>query len=327
MCAQREAGASFHTLRRRLARLGAGSLPSGSTSLEATALVPEPARIVVPVPLERGSAATRRVGRSPRPHFDAFLDGTQASRVLQFVDGIAVIHGTAAAVVRQRIDRRLSTWRYLVERAIYAPQVALPPEYWELLHGTGANLVDTSAAESHDASAGHPFTLRDAAIHRVQQDRERLEQRLSAQWREDASGALLVDGSLGSGWSGDGSLRAVGVVKSHRSLYLEPAEARVIFNLAEGERSRAFVVTSKWQNPVVSWYLRVRAGGSGDPTWGLVRLEVAESGVEDASVSELADEVSSWVMAETAPLSLPDARWDKLMYGVHDCEEFLRAVV
>ena len=27
-----------------------------------------------------------------------------------------------------------------------------------------------------------------------------------------------------------------------------------------------------------------------------------------------------------SPLSLPDGRWDKMAYGVHDCEEFLRAI-
>jgi hypothetical protein len=27
------------------------------------------------------------------------------------------------------------------------------------------------------------------------------------------------------------------------------------------------------------------------------------------------------------PLALPDSRWDKMVYGVRDCEEFLRAVM
>jgi hypothetical protein len=32
-------------------------------------------------------------------------------------------------------------------------------------------------------------------------------------------------------------------------------------------------------------------------------------------------------LAEVAPVSLPDGRWDKMVYGVRDCEEFLRAVM
>jgi hypothetical protein len=39
----------------------------------------------------------------------------------------------------------------------------------------------------------------------------------------------------------------------------------------------------------------------------------------------IADRISRWLLAETTPLSLPDARWDRLLYPIRDCEEFLRA--
>jgi len=32
------------------------------------------------------------------------------------------------------------------------------------------------------------------------------------------------------------------------------------------------------------------------------------------------------VLGEVAPLALPDPRWDKLVYPIRDCEQFLRAV-
>jgi hypothetical protein len=54
-----------------------------------------------------------------------------------------------------------------------------------------------------------------------------------------------------------------------------------------------------------------------------VRIEVADDGGE---ITERAHTVSRWVLAEVAPLALPDPRWDTLVYGVHDCEEYLRAV-
>jgi hypothetical protein len=73
---------------------------------------------------------------------------------------------------------------------------------------------------------------------------------------------------------------------------------------------------------VMSWYLRLRDAKGHDPMWGLVRVEVAES----ERPTERADEISTWVMAETSPLALPDGRWDKMAYGVRDCEEFLRAI-
>jgi hypothetical protein len=62
--------------------------------------------------------------------------------------------------------------------------------------------------------------------------------------------------------------------------------------------------------------------------WGLIRVEVAPpaAGI-DADVGRRADVVSRWILAEIAPVSLPDGRWDKMVYGVRDCEEFLRAVM
>ena len=71
--------------------------------------------------------------------------------------------------------------------------------------------------------------------------------------------------------------------------------------------------------------MRNRAGH--DPLWGLVRIEIAHPKAGDRAVTERADQISRWVLAEVSPLALPDARWDKMVYGVRDCEEFLRAIV
>jgi hypothetical protein len=44
------------------------------------------------------------------------------------------------------------------------------------------------------------------------------------------------------------------------------------------------------------------------------------------AITERADLISRWILAEMMPLSLPDSRWDKMVYGIHDCEEFLKSV-
>jgi len=92
--------------------------------------------------------------------------------------------------------------------------------------------------------------------------------------------------------------------------------------LKRGERSSIFRVSPRSRNSVLSWYLRLRDAGGRDSLWGLVRIESAECD----RASERADEVSRWVMAETTPLALPDGRWDKMSYGIRDCEVFLRAI-
>ena len=44
------------------------------------------------------------------------------------------------------------------------------------------------------------------------------------------------------------------------------------------------------------------------------------------AIGDRADQISLWILAEASPLALPDARWDKMVYGIRDCEEFLHAV-
>ena len=52
----------------------------------------------------------------------------------------------------------------------------------------------------------------------------------------------------------------------------------------------------------------------------------SHAGGRAADVHDRADEISRWILAEKTPLALPDGRWDKMSYGVRDCEEFLRAI-
>jgi hypothetical protein len=37
------------------------------------------------------------------------------------------------------------------------------------------------------------------------------------------------------------------------------------------------------------------------------------------------DAISRWILAERAPISAPDQRWDRLLYGVYSVEQYLKA--
>src|SRR5207237_1664751 len=115
---------------------------------------------------------------------------------------------------------------------------------------------------------------------------------------------------------------ATRVVKSHRPRHVDDDALHVVLGLTLGERSSVFRVAPRSRSAVMSWYLRVRDATGHDPLWGLVRVEVTES----SAPTERANEISRWVMKEMSPLSLPDGRWDKMSYGIRDCEEFLRAI-
>jgi hypothetical protein len=324
----RESAVGFRSLLRRLAALlPDGRPPSGHEApLERLAVIGEVPRLIRVSTLEGGPIRAHRVFGEAEIGFDAFLDGTQTSRVLDFVGGVAVVYGTVAAVIRIRRNRRLATWgQPAVARAIYAPRREVPAAYWAALGGLGVPLVDTSNEAL--AEPQHPFTLRDAAVHRVQKDREQVEQRLAERWCSLEKGLLFIDGGISGSERVAVSSCTVGVVKSHRTLYAEGEELLRIFELRRAERSSVFRITSPKRIPVASWYLRLRDPAGRDPLWGLVRVEIAQPKAGEPGVSRRADEVSRCVLAETAPVTLPDARWDKMVYGVRDCEEFLRAIV
>ena len=325
---ERDSAVGFRSLQRRLAALlPGGRPPSGQEApLERLAVSGEVPRLIRVSTLEGGAIRARRVFGDPEIGFDAFLDGTQTSRVLDFAGGIAVVYGTVAAVIRVRRNRRLVTWgQPAVSRAIYVPRRDVPAEYWAALEGLGLPLVDTSDGASLEAQ--HPFALRDAAVHRVQKDREQVEQRLAERWCALEEGMLFIDGGISGSERVAVSSCTVGVVKSHRTLYSEGEELLRIFQLSRAERSTVFRITSPKRIPVASWYLRLRDPLGHDPMWGLVRVEIAQPPAGDRAIGERADEVSRWVLAETTPLALPDGRWDKMVYGIRDCEEFLRAIV
>lgn len=316
---------SVRQVQRALARAfpGAGALASSAMVLEAASTLMEPARVAAATIVEGSSIRPIRVEGDPVPEFAGFLDGTQETRVVHYLDGYPVLLGTVASVIRARRLRRMVTWGSgpVVERRLYADRSCLGTAQWDSLGALGLPVVDTSDDDG-DTEVLHPFASVDRARELVQNHRESLEQRLAAEWCAKRRDALFVDGGL----RGDDRLATasclVGVVKSHRTLYVKGDGLRAVLALPVGFRSNVLKIATGRRSPVLSWYLRLRDPRGQDPMWGLVRVEVAMT--DDYAAR--ANEVSRWILAERAPLSVPDGRWDRMMYGVRDVEEFLRAV-
>ncbi len=260
--------------------------------------------------------------RSTVSGFGAFLDGTQQMRLVGHHFGVPIVFGTVAAAVRVRVNRRLITWEHQpprIQRKVYLPLRYLPPisgiPEWEI--------VDTAKADKNgEYPSKHPTVLQERARRAVDDDRDRLEDALAEGWCVRAEGPLYIDGGISRSERVSKSSCAVGVIKSHRNLYFDGDALGKVLGLRKGERTSVFSVPAGSRNSVMSWYLRIRDEKGHEPMWGLVRIEIAERD----RPTDKADEISRWVMAETTPLSLPDGRWDKMAYGVRDCEEFLRAI-
>ncbi len=192
-------------------------------------------------------------------------------------------------------------------------------------------IVDTDPEQRINLSNLQPMELQEIARNAIGNRREKLEAELAEYWIQAKgmdAGWLAVDGSITSSPMVASQGQILGIIKSHNTQYFPFPEQDVILNLAAGERSSIFQppFRSDEHPKVCSCYLRLRTNSTSgqilpgeDLYFGLVRLEVAMA--ERYQI----DQVSSWLLTECRPLSKPDSRWDRMIYPIRDCEQFLRS--
>ncbi len=295
-----------------------------TSSLESLAGEAEPPKLIDARTAEDATRQPRPVGEV-EPAFGGFLDGVQRSFVAAWDGPTPIVAARVAAAIRARVARRLVRWgEPAVQWGLYANFSRTPREPW--LHALPPEALVDVGGEEEGATGGvpHPLQVIERARAAVGSRRERLERALAREWCILEHAPLLVDGGIAGEDALAHSPLAVGVVKSHRTLYVTGPALEAVLALGAGERSRAFVITPRGHSSVLSWYLRLRSPESGGALWGLVRVEVADVG--DTGVTERADLVSRWVLAERLPLALPDPRWDTMVYGVRGTEDYLRAI-
>lgn len=253
--------------------------------------------------------------------FRYFIDGIQRSWLLYYQDYAPVYYGYVAAAVRQRPEVLMSTWQYQVQEAIYLPERYFDPVELAKL-AANFTVIDT-APRSTDESEGdidekQPQLLREAARNAISDRREKLESDLAELWiKQEQPGWLVMDGSITISKAAAEHSRIIGLIKSHNTQYFRFPAQEVILNLKQGDRSSTF--TPPGRHPVCSWYLRLRDNRNEDVHFGLVRVEAP------IKAQVQVDEISRWILTERRPLSLPDSRWDKMIYPIRDCEQFLRS--
>ncbi|HZK77656.1 MAG TPA: hypothetical protein VFC35_02025 [Gemmatimonadaceae bacterium] len=323
---------SAHEARRFILDRLPGSSPVEGLSAEADhyGRAEEPAVLVEPSVIEEGPFRAIRVIAPDEPKgqsgFTGFLDGTQRITIVNQREGIPIVWATVSAAVRVRVDRRMISWPTrapIVSGRFYVPLRYLGPLADDLR--ADPRIVDTAKDSAEDKiPSRHPAALMEAAVKKVQFDREKVETELAEAWCESEKGTLYVDGSLTGSRVSSQADRVIGVIKSHRRLYAEGDAFRVLVNLRAGERTSMFRVDPRSRNrfSVASWYVRIREAAGHDALFGLLRIEAALT----PDLSARADEISRWIIAEGSPLALPDGRWDKMAYGIRDTEEFLRAI-
>ncbi|HVL17214.1 MAG TPA: hypothetical protein VM387_04435 [Gemmatimonadales bacterium] len=268
-----------------------------------------PARLIEEAPL-----ACRAVGPPvPWPDPVAFLDGVQRLQLLAYAGSAPLLLGEVAAAVRERRGGRLNT---VVESRRWLA-IGRPAA----LAAAADALSGLAEVPLPDEEPAHPVRDLTQAGRVLDRARGALELEVGAAYRRRSDAWLVIDGSLSESpdWAADP--RALGVSKSHATLPFDGADLERYLRLPAGQRTSVFAPASRSVAPVLAWAVRLWPWEDRDLFHGLVRVEVAPAN----GGTESADLLSRRLLAERAPLSTPDPRWDRLLYGIHSVEQYLRA--
>ncbi|MBA3317395.1 MAG: hypothetical protein H0T50_04810 [Gemmatimonadales bacterium] len=298
-------------LRRRLAVRGltpAAGIPESRGGRTEEACI-RPARLVEDVSLH-----CRSVGKAESwPEALAFLDGVQRMELVAYAGAAPIYVAGIAAAVRERQGDRLKTVTEDRRRLVIARPRALD--------AAGDALTGLATLALPEDEPPHPVRDLTQAARALDRARGQLELDVGRRFRLGSDCWLVVDGSLAEspGWAVD--IRTIGVSKNHATLPFEGADLERYLRLPLGHRTSIFAPPSRSVAPVHAWALRLWAWEAKDLFHGLVRIEVAPAN----GVPATADLLSRWLLAERAPISTPDPRWDRLLYGIHSVEQYLRA--
>lgn len=269
--------------------------------------------------------------------FGFFLDGIERKRTLKMVGHLPIIYGYVAAVILQRTNKKLHSCG--LEKPIeniYMPVAENgdePDFYFKKNELDLFNLKAVNIGKKADnAYPLYPQEFEKLSHNEIQEQRRKAETQISENWLKNfkTDEWLCVDGGLNrSTKSSLDSQRIAGIIKSHNTVYFPPEEQFKIYSMIAGERSSIFipVARNKKEKNVYSWYLRIHNRKSaGDPNFGIVRVEIPQN--KDLTENELiqtVNEISSWILLEKKPVAFPASRWDRMIYPIKYCEDYLKS--
>ncbi len=284
-----------------------------------------------------GEFSTKQVGiTSESSGFSYFLDGIERKKILFYYRSIPVIYGYIAGVVLKRTDKKMHSINLeKSEENFYVPVQDAPdsPGHYfseQERESLGKKTVKNIGKTGIKQGEGYPVLpeqMIQAAHSEIQTARNRIEESLVKNW---------IDGGFNDGWLFvDGRLEnknkelilganIAGIIKSHHASYFCHENQYKIYSMKKGERSVVFMPKDdkgKKEN-VYSWYLKIHYDKRlGDNNFGLIRIEVP---AQDRFLDK-ADEISSWVLLETKPVAFPASRWDRMVYPIKYCEDYLKS--
>jgi hypothetical protein len=281
--------------------------------------IAEPADLVEDAELQAHALPDRDAARIPGSV--AFLAGIERWSVVAYDGVVQVVNAYVAAAIRRRDERGvLRTTRKASRAFALAPLTRMKAELRRRLEEAAPEL------EPMDAElVDHPTRYLDKVESTVRRARGAIERDLAEAWIATASEDdwLVLDGRLSRSPAVARHPRALGVIKSHGAQFLEGRGLERALTLPAGNRTSVFAVRGgHTRTEVYSWYLRLWPWEGNDLLYGLLRVEMRP----DRETIDRATELSGWLWAERAPLATPATRWDRLLYPLHNVEEYLKTL-
>jgi hypothetical protein len=238
---------------------------------------------------------------------------------------------SVGAVILHRTDQReLRVWNSPeMKSGILAAKSLIPDQgLVQNFEREGLEVIDINAI------GGDYSTLRQRALQKAKDLRLETETKLITKWRtseDNRNSILVVDGTLMNFRNEDNVEKCVGVSKSFGSRYFNPSEHNRILQSSEFERSWAFRFHDENEDQRlgvrerISWYLRLRKRINTEPEFGLVRVEISIRHIDH--VQELTERISRSLLSERLPTAYPRSRWDKHLYPIQACENYLASIM
>jgi len=262
--------------------------------------------------------------------FCSSIQRTQlVGHIFQQGQEIPLHYTIVGSLILQRQARHFHVWRQPLKREyILAPlgflkaSHSLMTEFGDELPVT---LQDTGGTDTDYTQ------LRIAAVNSARRLRFDCRQQVVAQWMEsqgaDPKNLIVINESLLRLPSESLSPNVVGVVKT---VYVPFRNRELLTNqliLKEFQRGQVFriEIPEHTEDRKYSWFLKLRSSPQASPEFGLIRLETVAG--DDESACQRADEFSSLIVGERFPVSFPAPDWDKLIFPLKLCEQYLTSLV
>ncbi len=250
--------------------------------------------------------------------FTHFCDGSQKKRLVFYDEDMPGYLGFVNAAVMARMERDVKALSDFYDKELLIFGFSESDALKTLSSNFQVKAIDKPADVG---MSGFGQAISEA----ISIEREQMEKNLIEKWiKKNRSGWLLVDGGIYKlSKSCNCFSQIVGVVKSHAKQYFADYEkTKIVLGLKPGERTSVFEINIPGYGTAYSWYLKLMENLNESPVFGLVRIEMLPY---DISI-ESANRISSWIMHETAPLSLPDMRYDRLLYPIRRVEMYLKSL-